>query len=280
MLQEVFDGRPPAVVTPDYEAAVIFLESNDRTWQLSPTLVKEVGFKNQAYLYGDPSLKADMSTDDWPFFYMPQRVYPVSYLIMIVLILLLSLVLAGNFFGEAPRFSHSSFFWLGVGFMLIETKNIAEMGLTFGNTWQVIGIVITGILVMAFLGNYAVDRLNIRRPHLWFLFLWGTLALGWFVARSGGFASTPIGRLETAVVLASPFLFSGIVFSSLLSSTTGQISGVMAMNLLGAICGGLLEYNSMYFGFRSLYLVAIACYVLAFVSNWVFSGRRSALVLG
>jgi len=78
------------------------------------------------------------------------------------------------------------------------------------------------------------------------------------------------------VVLASPFLFSGIVFSILLSSTTGQISGVMAMNLLGAICGGLLEYNSMYFGFRSLYVVAIACYVLAFVSNWVFSGRRSA----
>lgn len=136
--------------------------------------------------------------------------------------------------------------------MLIETKNITEMGLTFGNTWQVIGIVIMGVLVMAFLGNYAVDRLNIRRAHLWFLFLWGTLALGWFVAKSGGFASTPIGRLETAVVLASPFLFSGIVFSSLLSSTTGQVSGVMAMNLLGAICGGLLEYNSMYFGFRSL----------------------------
>src|SRR5262249_22025312 len=29
---------------------------------------------------------------------------------------------AGNFFGEAPRFSQISFFWLGVGFMLIETK--------------------------------------------------------------------------------------------------------------------------------------------------------------
>jgi hypothetical protein len=41
----------------------------------------------------------------------------------------------------------------------------------------------------------------------------------------------------------------------------------MAMNLLGAVCGGLLEYNSMYFGFRSLYLIAILCYVLAFASD-------------
>jgi spermidine synthase len=280
MLQEVFDGRPPAVVTADYDGSVIFLESNDRNWALSPTLVKETAFRNQTQVYADPSLRADVSTDDWPFFYMPRRVYPSSYVIMILLILVLSLALAGNFFREAPRFSHISFFWLGVGFMLVETKNITEMGLAFGNTWQVIGIVITGILAMAFLGNYAVDRLNIRRPHVWFLFLWAALALGWFVARSGGFSSTPAGRIETAVILASPFLFSGIVFSVLLSSTTGSISGAMAMNLLGAICGGLLEYNSMYFGFRSLYAVAIVCYALAFVSNWALSRRSGEPAAG
>jgi hypothetical protein len=56
--------------------------------------------------------------------------------------------------------------------------------------------------------------------------------------------------------------FSGIVFSTLLEAG-GSVSGVMAVNLLGAVCGGLLEYNSMYFGFRSLYLVAMACYALA-----------------
>jgi len=30
--------------------------------------------------------------------------------------------------------------------------------------------------------------------------------------------------------------------------------------------GGFLEYNSMYFGFRSLYLFALALYGLAFVA--------------
>jgi hypothetical protein len=98
--------------------------------------------------------------------------------------------------------------------------------------------------------------------------------VGWYVARAGGFASTPLGRLETSIVLTVPLLFSGIVFSTLLSSK-GQLSGMIAMNLLGAICGGLLEYNSMYFGFRFLYLIAIGCYVLAFVSEWAFP-RKAA----
>lgn len=39
----------------------------------------------------------------------------------------------------------------------------------------------------------------------------------------------------------------------------------MAVNLLGAMTGGLLEYNSMYLGFRALYLVAIGLYAAAFV---------------
>jgi len=276
MLQQVFDGRPPAVVETMYDTSVLFLESNDPHWMLPPKLVENAGFRDRAQFFGDPTLHADVSTDDWPFFYMPQRIYPVSYLVMIILVLVLSLVLAGNFFGEAPRFSQISFFWLGVGFMLIETKNITEMGLTFGNTWQVIGIVIIGILAMAFLGNYAVSWLKITRPYFPYAFLWATLAVGWLVAKSGGFPSTSMGRLETAVVLTCPFVFSGIVFSTLLSQSKGPISGAMAMNLLGAICGGLLEYNSMYFGFRSLYVVAMVCYFLAFVSDLAFSGSRRA----
>jgi hypothetical protein len=75
--------------------------------------------------------------------------------------------------------------------------------------------------------------------------------------------------VETSIVLTLPLLFSGIVFSTLLSRK-GQVSGMIAMNLLGAICGGLLEYNSMYFGFRFLYLIAIGCYLLAFASELRF----------
>jgi len=76
-------------------------------------------------------------------------------------------------------------------------------------------------------------------------------------------------------LLSLPLLFSGIVFSTLLAARS-HISGIMAMNLLGAIVGGLLEYNSMYLGFQALYLMAMACYALAFVSEWIFTNKDAA----
>jgi spermidine synthase len=268
MVREAFDGRAPLCLRSSF-GNTTFLISNDPHWQPPPSLMSEK-FEDTTAKYANSSETVTVSTDDWPFFYMPQRVYPASYLIMIALILVLSLLLIGNFVGEAPRFSHLSFFFLGAGFMLIETKGITEMGLTFGNTWQVIGVVFAGILLMAFLGNCLVQLLNIKRPLLSYVLLLAALAAGWFAARSGGFASTPIGRLETAALLSLPMLFSGVVFSTLLSVERRRISGLMAMNLMGAVAGGLLEYNSMYFGFQALYLMAMVCYVLAFVADWTF----------
>ena len=43
----------------------------------------------------------------------------------------------------------------------------------------------------------------------------------------------------------------------------------MAANLFGAMCGGLLEYNSMYFGFQFLYWLAAALYAAAFVTSLI-----------
>lgn len=266
MLQDVFDGRPPICIQADYDGAIIFLESNDPNASLSTALAMESGFTDRTAAFANPALQASLSTDDWPFFYMPRRVYPVSYLIMVLQILILALIFGRNFLDETPKFSHLSFFFLGAGFMLIETKGITEIGLTFGNTWQVIGVVIAAVLIMAFFGNCAVSWLNIRRPLAPYMLLWAALAIGYFIARSGGFGSTPLGRLETVIVLTCPLFFSGIVFSTQLTAE-GNISGMMATNLLGAICGGLLEYNSMYFGFRWLYLAATVCYLLAFLSN-------------
>ena len=270
MMQQVFDGRAPLCVASEGWNTT-FLISNDPNWR-PPANLMGANVKNVTAKYANSLVPASVSTDDWPFFYMPQRIYPISYLIMIALILVLSLLLVGNFVAETPRLGHLSFFFLGVGFMLVETKGITEMGLAFGNTWQVVGIVFVGILTMAFLGNYLVQCLNIKRSAIAYLFLFAALAAGWLSARSGGLASTPIGRLETVALLSLPLLFSGIVFSTLLSARA-YVSGIMAINLLGAIAGGLLEYNSMYFGFQALYLMALVCYILAFVSECLFLNK-------
>jgi hypothetical protein len=73
-------------------------------------------------------------------------------------------------------------------------------------------------------------------------------------------------------VLTLPLFFAGLVFSSELARG-GEIGGALAANLFGAMLGGFLEYNSMYWGFSSLYPLGMALYGLAFL--WVCWARRA-----
>lgn len=276
MLQEAFGGWPPACILAGYDGAVVFLEANDRPLAVPDQLLRQTGFHDVTRFFADPTIQADVSTDNWPFFYMPRRVYPLSYALMVGLVLALSLFIFGRFLEQKPQFEHAPFFLLGAGFMLIETKGITELGLVFGNTWQVMGLVILAILVMAFLANCAVQYFDLQHWVIPFLLLFATLGLGWVVARAGGLTSNFAGRLGMAVVLTCPMFFSGIVFSILLRSR-GAVSGILAMNLLGAMCGGLLEYNSMYFGFQFLYLLAAGLYFVAFV--WELARPKPQLAM-
>jgi spermidine synthase len=266
MMQQAFDGHPPTCVYARYDSSVIFLQARDGGLKVPEDLLARTGFGDITSVFADPALEADVSTDDWPFFYMPRRVYPRSYLLMVGLVLLLSVAFFASFVRERPRFSQAAFFLLGAGFMLVETKGITELGLALGNTWQVIGVVIAGVLVMAYLANGVVAALGIQRPFAPYVLLLASLALGLAVARTGGFAPTAAGRVATVLVLTCPLFFSGIVFSTLIAGTKA-LSGAMALNLLGAMCGGLLEYNSMYFGFQFLYWLAIGLYLMAALSS-------------
>jgi SAM-dependent methyltransferase len=266
MLQSAFDGRPPLCVQAGHDGTVIFLEANHRNMSVAPALLQQSGFSDRTDFYSSPSLTADVSTDDWPFFYMPRRIYPASYLLMFAIILALSIFILSRFLELRPQSKHAPFFFLGAGFMLIETKAITELGLLFGNSWQVIGIVIVAILFMAFLANWIVQRFAIRRTLVLYSFLLLSIAIGWWMPRGGNFSFSWPGRIGLVILLTCPVFFSGIVFSTLLRSR-GQISNILGLNLLGAMCGGLMEYNSMYFGFRFLYVLAGCLYLLAYLSG-------------
>ena len=265
MLMEAFDGQPPVCLRTGSYPSVAFLERKHGPVALPDGLLAEGGYEDVTAACAANSTDVDISTDDWPFFYMPRRVYPVSYLGVLALMAALSFVLIRVFLHDGLRFGSPAFFFMGAGFMLVETKGITELGLAFGNTWQVIGIVIAGVLFMAFLANAVVHRLKIAGLRWPFVLLLLSLALGFAIAKGGGFPPTLAGRAAAVAVLTCPLFFSGIVFSTLLRSGA-SISGAMAMNLLGAMGGGLLEYNSMYFGFRSLYVLAGALYAAALVA--------------
>ncbi|HSD50601.1 MAG TPA: hypothetical protein VLG48_04280, partial [Candidatus Methylomirabilis sp.] len=45
----------------------------------------------------------------------------------------------------------------------------------------------------------------------------------------------------------------------------GEIGEILSANLFGAMLGGFLEYNSMYWGYSSLYPLGMGLYALAFL---------------
>jgi spermidine synthase len=279
MMQEAFDGHPPVSIETGHESAVVFAQSREGDLRLDPALLAGTGFLERSATLANPALRADVSTDDWPFFYMPRRVYPRSYLWAVGMVLGLSVVLYSGFIGAVPRRTTLPFFFLGAGFMLVETKGITELGLAFGNTWQVIGIVIGAILVMAWLGNWIAARHRIVRAWVPWTLLLLALALGLAFARAGGLGPSAAGRWGTVVLLTCPLFFSGIVFSSLLSGAR-EASSALGMNLLGAMAGGVLEYNSMYFGFQSLYMLAAALYTMGLVVFLTRTRSRTLAVQG
>ncbi|HZU37184.1 MAG TPA: hypothetical protein VFA18_14780 [Gemmataceae bacterium] len=216
----------------------------------------------------------EVATDDWPFFYMQRRTYPITYAIMVLGLLVLAGVLLKKHIGQVRISGPGSgaFFFLGAGFMLIETKGITELGLVFGNTWSVIAVVISAILLMAYLANQYVHYRGPVRHRVSFSLLGATLLLGLLVTRlSTAGVVVPLAPLVMPIILTLPLFCGGLVFSSELA-TRGEIGQALFANLLGAMLGGFLEYNSMYWGFSSLYPLGMGLYALA----WLCTLKKAA----
>jgi len=265
MLQEAFEGQLPRVFQANYDASMCFVVGDGVPggYIKTPENIREI-----TSYFRDRRDTADLSTDDWPFFYMLERQYPVSYVIMIVILCLVSLAFIWRWApGTGSGFSVPCFF-LGAGFMLVETKSITELALVYGNTWIVVSVVIAAILFMAFLANLIIIRYGAPRSWIVYSLLGIALGLGLGVSFINlGFLHPWASRLVLTVLLTLPLFFSGFAFSSELKKSAA-VSIALSSNLLGAMLGGFMEYNAMYFGYRSLYLIALVMYAIAFLGSF------------
>ncbi len=219
-----------------------------------------IGFTNVSDHFAQPYPEASIPTDDWPFFYMISRTYPTSYMIALGMVLMLSYMFVRKTIGftDPIERSYLPFFFLGAGFMLVETKAITELGLHLGGTWFVIAVTIAMVLLMAFLANLMVQRKLAPRMGLAYLGLFASLLVGYVYAKNHAMfelGSPALSLAVSCVLLTLPLFFSGFVFSTLIGNAKVNISTALAYNLMGALFGGLMEYNSMYFGFAFLYLL-------------------------
>ena len=269
-------GKPLAVrVLYDNSRTTAFVVKKDQAVTMpDANAFVSIGFSDVSNYFAQPYPESAIPTDDWPFFYMVERAYPFTYMIALGMILLLSYFFVRKTIGFSDPIDRNylPFFFLGAGFMLVETKAITELGLHLGGTWLVIAAAIMLVLIMAFLANLIVTRTARRLAGPAYLGLFVSLLVGYGLAISHGqwmFGPPVVQLMLSCFVLTIPLFFAGIIFSSLIGEAKINISTAFSYNLMGALFGGVMEYNSMYFGFAFLYLLALGFYSLA----WAFSRK-------
>ena len=151
--------------------------------------------------------------------------------------------------------------------MLIETKSITEIAKYYGSTWLVTGFVIISILSMAFIANLLViKKIKISTKQIYSLLILSIIFGYYLFIKQYHFIGNNYLRLLVPVILSLPILFSGLAFSKELQNIN-SVPIALSSNILGAMFGGFLEYNSMYFGLSFLYILACFLYIAAFFSS-------------
>jgi SAM-dependent methyltransferase len=217
------------------------------------------------------------ATDDWPFLYTRAAAVPALTWRGVALTLVLSALLwylfgghraLGAEAGTAPEWGNMArSFFLGAGFMLVETKAIVEMALLFGGTWMVNTVVIAAILVMSLVGNLYAGWVKPARLEPYYVGLFVALGVVLAVPVSTFLGLSPALQVVGVCALVfTPVAFAGVIFATTFRRTA-QPDRVFGANIAGALIGGLSENASVLLGFQYLLCVAVGFYLLSAVSG-------------
>jgi hypothetical protein len=206
----------------------------------------------------------DVPSDDWPYLYLAKRTIPSDYLAVISTLALLSILAVGVVRGTEFGSSDGHFFFMGLAFLLLQTKSITDCSLYFGTTWLVTTIVITGVLLMVLAANLVAMRL--RSASLWFYApLLASLVLLYMTPRQLILAQSYGLRLAWCLlVVPLPIFFAGLIFSTTFRRAANT-SSAFGANLIGATIGGFCEYLGMIVGSNALSMLVMGAYVLSFL---------------
>ena len=218
-----------------------------------------------------PMQQATLTTDDWPYFYQHAPGLPIIVLTVSMAVL----IVFGWFLRQTSDKGAGidlHFMFLGAGFMLLEAQIVSKMALLFGTTWVVNAVVVSGLLCLIVAANLvygAIPRIPLAVAYLG---LFVSLAVMYVVPLEKLFyASWTLRALMAMLALCTPVFFAGIIFISSFERA-GFRGSALGSNLLGALLGGLLESLSMWFGLKSLTILA----ALLYLASAIFLNRATA----
>ena len=257
-LAQVFEVPPRAYYTGYDSTGVVFLEGAARN------AGARVDFPDITNDLLQKASSAVPATDRWPFLYLEGRRVPNSVLWVLVPFLLGCLILIDETvkLRSIAKPGYLRLFFLGAGFLLLETSGVTRLSLLFGSTWVVNAVVIGAFVSMAFLANIMII---VRPIPSWISYLGLFVSLGLSMVFPYGLLSelpSPEKALAVAVVVGLPVFFSGLVFSSSFRNLD-RPAEALGINMLGAVVGGVLENSVMIGGTQILALLALALYGLS-----------------
>jgi hypothetical protein len=217
-----------------------------------------------------PAAPLIMAGDNWPFLYLREPMIPDLSLRGMAIMAGIGVVLLFFFLpktrGEGKRWSFDSrMFFLGAGFMLVETKAVVHMALLFGSTWMVSSVVFFAVLVMILTANLFVGVYRPARLWPYYIGLLATLAMNALVPLDFFLGMPRIAQVVGSCLLVSaPILFAGVIFAVSFSGSS-EPDRAFGANVAGAMLGGLAEYSSMLLGFQGLMLLGMVFYGLSMV---------------
>jgi SAM-dependent methyltransferase len=255
-------GVPPAAYFTSYWVnGILLVEGQARNTRL-PQLVDVSG-----ELQARTSRGVLLSTDRWPFLYLTDRAIPDTVLITSGLFLLTTWIVLRKADLVAWKNSpvHLHFFFLGAGFLLLETKAVTQLSLLFGGTWIVNSVVIGSFLAMTLAANTLVAFRRVPVRFSYAILLMILIADFWFPYSKINALSLGSRLLVGGGWAALPVFFSGLVFSSSFQRFDSPAE-LLGINLLGAVLGGILENAVMIGGSPILKALAVAMYAVSAVA--------------
>jgi len=203
--------------------------------------------------------------DDWPYLYLTKRTIPRLYLFALLAMIVISLMALFILTPLKRNRINFLFLFLGLGFLLLETKSITTFSLLFGSTWVVNAVVFAAILAIALLANLMVMKKTLKNPNWFFAGLFLSLILLYIFPLNSLLNLNLLNKIFSAgLLVALPIFFSSLIFAILIKKIK-NINIALGSNLLGAVLGGFFEYSSMLFGLNTLYIIALIFYVIAMI---------------
>ncbi len=214
-----------------------------------------------------------LATDDWPMLYLREPMIPgVSLrgggiMAAIAALMLAPFLLRRESASHQPAGLMVQRFFLGAGFMLVETKAVVHMALLFGGTWIVNSVVIFAVLVMILVANLFVALVKPSRLGVYYAALLAALVVSAFVPMDTFLGMERSAQIAAASILAfTPIFFAGVIFAVSFTRAV-EPDRAFGANIAGAMFGGLAEYSSMLLGFQYLLLVAVLLYVISMLGH-------------